>query len=48
MGDAGNCLHDNAVMGKVMKNTCLENIMTDSPRIMQRMVWGGFENVVLS
>ena len=38
--------HRDEVMGKVMADTRLENMMKDSPANMQRMIWGGFETVV--
>ena len=38
--------HRDAVMGKVMSDPRLANMMKDSPANMQRMIWGGFEIVV--
>ena len=38
--------HRDEVMGKVMSDPRLENMMKDSPANMQRMIWGGFSSVV--
>ncbi len=38
--------HRDSVMGKVMADPRLADMMKDSPANMQRMIWGGFETVV--
>lgn len=40
--------HRDQVMGLVMADVRLADMMADGPANMQRMIWGGFETVVSS